>query len=248
LIGINYFGNPSAQLNGCIHDAEFLKYLLISKYGILEQNIVVLTDKEANRSRRPTRSNIIDEMKRLVQGARPGDSLFFSYSGHGGQVEDLDGDEEDGFDETILPEDYKTAGPIIDDDLHDILAKPLPLGAKLTCVMDCCHSGTGLDLPYTYDAGRVVVEKRQLQNKMTVADVILFSGCQDNQTAADSKVSGVASGVLSYALCKSIEAHSGLTYSTLLDAMHRYAKEKGYTQVIQLSSGKPFDINQSFFI
>ena len=31
-------------------------------------------------------------------------------SGHGGQTKDLDGDEEDGMDETILPVDYKTAG------------------------------------------------------------------------------------------------------------------------------------------
>ena len=46
----------------------------------------------------------------LVSGARPGDSLFFSFSGHGGQVRDVDGDEADGLDETILPEDYKIAG------------------------------------------------------------------------------------------------------------------------------------------
>jgi hypothetical protein len=37
-------------------------------------------------------------------------------SGHGGQTKDLDGDEDDGFDEVIYPLDFKTAGHIVDDD------------------------------------------------------------------------------------------------------------------------------------
>ena len=41
--------------------------------------------------------------------------------GHGSQVRDLDGDEEDGYDEVICPLDFKTAGPIVDDEMHRIL-------------------------------------------------------------------------------------------------------------------------------
>lgn len=68
--------------------------------------------------KRPTKANILTTMKWLVDGAQPGDSLFFHYSGHGSQgkhtllfaisdaytlgtVRDADGDEEDGLDETI---------------------------------------------------------------------------------------------------------------------------------------------------
>jgi hypothetical protein len=54
-------------------------------------------------------------MRWLVQGAQPNDSLFFHFSGHGGQTEDLDGDEDDGLDETIYPVDFKQAGMIVDD-------------------------------------------------------------------------------------------------------------------------------------
>jgi hypothetical protein len=43
----------------------------------------------------------------LVWDAHSGDSLFFLFSGHGGQTEDLNGDEDDGMDETILPVDWR---------------------------------------------------------------------------------------------------------------------------------------------
>lgn len=76
--------------------------------------------------------------------------FFFHYSGHGGQTEDLDGDEDDGYDETIYPVDHEQAGVIIDDTMHDILIRPLPAGCRLTAIMDCCHSGSALDLPYIY--------------------------------------------------------------------------------------------------
>lgn len=48
---------------------------------------------------------------------RPGDSLFFHYSGHGGRQIDRSGIEEDGYDETILPLDFETAGQIVDDEV-----------------------------------------------------------------------------------------------------------------------------------
>lgn len=52
-----------------------------------------------------------------MQGAQPGDSLFWHFSGHGSQAEDTSGDEQGGKDDTICPADYASAGQIIDDDL-----------------------------------------------------------------------------------------------------------------------------------
>lgn len=77
--------------------------------------MVILTDDQQDPVCRPTRANIIRAMHWLVAGAQPNDSLFFHFSGHGSQTPDLDGDEEDGFDETILPVDFKQAGEIVDD-------------------------------------------------------------------------------------------------------------------------------------
>lgn len=41
----------------------------------------------------PTRKNILKAIKWLVKGAKPGDSLFMSFAGHGSQVADMNGDE-----------------------------------------------------------------------------------------------------------------------------------------------------------
>merc|ERR1712125_105284 len=150
LVGINYLSHQRGRLKGCINDVKNMQNFL-AKYGFNGQNVRVLTDDLTDASRQPTRANILRDLRWLVQGARPGDSLFFHFSGHGSQVVDTSGDEDDGMDETILPVDYNKAGQIIDDELHEILVAPLPAGCKLTSLMDCCHSGTGLDLPYVHN-------------------------------------------------------------------------------------------------
>lgn len=78
--------------------------------------------------------------------------------GHGGQTKDLDGDEEDGYDEVIYPVDFRQVGHITDDEMHRILVKPLQPGTRLTAIFDSCHSGTALDLPYIYSTQGILKE------------------------------------------------------------------------------------------
>lgn len=77
--------------------------------------MVTLTDDQTNPVAIPTRANITRALKWLVQDAKPNDQLFLHFSGHGGQTEDMDGDEEDGLDEVIYPVDFKSNGHITDD-------------------------------------------------------------------------------------------------------------------------------------
>lgn len=120
-------------------------------HGFEDENITVILDEEGYAQ--PTRANILEAYQDLVDKAEPGDSLFCHYSGHGAKIRDDDwGEEKDGYDETLVPVDYKEAGMIRDDDLYDILIKPLKDDVHLVCLYDCCHSGTVLDLPYLYKA------------------------------------------------------------------------------------------------
>ncbi|CAE6533403.1 unnamed protein product [Rhizoctonia solani] len=160
-IGINYIGQ-SVELQGCINDVHKIASFLTVQFGYKTGNIWKLTDDAVDPRCHPTRENILTAMRWLVEDAQPTDSLFFHFSGHGGQTKDLDGDEADGFDEVIYPSDYENVGHIIDDDMHEIMVKSLPLGCRLTAIFDCSHSGSALDLPYTYSTDGKLKEHSQL--------------------------------------------------------------------------------------
>lgn len=149
LIGINYFGQRG-QLRGCINDVRNMTAYLVEHFGYKREDMVILTDDQQNPMSQPTKQNILRAMHWLVKDARPNDSLFFHYSGHGGQTKDLDGDEPDGYDEVIYPVDFRHTGHITDDEMHRIMVRPLQAGVRLTAIFDSCHSGTALDLPYIY--------------------------------------------------------------------------------------------------
>ncbi|KAI8279621.1 Metacaspase-1 [Colletotrichum sp. SAR 10_99] len=124
----------------------------------LREDMVLLTDDQQNPMSQPTKQNLLRAMHWLVKDARPNDSLFFHYSGHGGQTKDLDGDEDDGYDEVIYPVDFRQTGHITDDEMHRIMVQPLQAGVRLTAIFDSCHSGTALDLPYIYSTQGILKE------------------------------------------------------------------------------------------
>ncbi|KAL2024782.1 hypothetical protein VTK56DRAFT_5603 [Thermocarpiscus australiensis] len=157
LIGINYF-NQRGQLRGCINDVRNMSAYLVENYGYKREDMVILTDDQQNPMSQPTKQNILRAMHWLVKDARPNDSLFFHYSGHGGQTKDLDGDEPDGYDEVIYPVDFRQNGHITDDEMHRIMVRPLQAGVRLTAIFDSCHSGTALDLPYIYSTQGILKE------------------------------------------------------------------------------------------
>ncbi|KAL1623988.1 Ca(2+)-dependent cysteine protease [Neofusicoccum ribis] len=157
LIGINYFGQRG-QLRGCINDVKNMSNYLNQHFGYKREDMVTLTDDQQNPMSQPTKANILRAMHWLVKDARPNDSLFFHYSGHGGQTKDLDGDEDDGYDEVIYPVDFRQAGHIVDDEMHRIMVQGLQPGVRLTAIFDSCHSGSALDLPYIYSTSGVLKE------------------------------------------------------------------------------------------
>jgi len=144
LVGINYVGQQG-ELNGCHNDVDVMRRILEER-GVPRSNMRILMDD--GDSPPPTRSNIIAGFAWLSQDADAGDSRFFHYSGHGGSVRDENGDEKDGKDETLCPVDYAEVGQIVDDEINKKLILAMPKDSNLICLMDCCHSGTILDLPY----------------------------------------------------------------------------------------------------
>lgn len=135
LIGINRYRIPGADLRGCVNDVKNMRQVLLKYFGFRAANIRVLTDFKA------TKKAMQEAIATLIARARKGDVLFLHYSGHGSNVPDRNGDEADRRDEILCPTDLDWKDPLSDDWLRSTINK-LRSGARLTVVMDCCHSGT----------------------------------------------------------------------------------------------------------
>ncbi|KAI8815245.1 peptidase C14, caspase domain-containing protein [Cladochytrium replicatum] len=184
-IGINYVGTK-AELKGCVNDVKNV-HAFVTKQPY--QEALILTDDQQDPSKIPTRANILNAFRWLIAGAQPGDAFFLHYSGHGAYQQDPQGDEVDGSDETIVPLDYESAGMIVDDDMHQILVGNLPAGSCFTAIFDCCHSGSVMDLPYTYrldgNLDVVVIDNKKAAVKMGLkAGLNYLRG--DKQTALNA--------------------------------------------------------------
>jgi len=212
LIGINYFGTEN-ELSGCVQDVEIIKENLISNYDFKEENILVLTDLPSSKIK-PTKKNIINGIKWLLSydpalnyERNPNTSfqpfngklrMYFHYSGHGLNVADKNGDEQDGFDEAIVPIDYKTSGFIIDDDLREYLANKVNENSICRGTLDCCNSGTGIDLRWNcilhQDNTYMVIEDSKQQ--YTKGNIVFISACNDFQEEGEINKSGILTSVL----------------------------------------------------
>ncbi|GAA5826334.1 hypothetical protein JCM5353_003797 [Sporobolomyces roseus] len=195
-IGINYTGTSNA-LAGCHNDARNMSKWLCERQNYKQEDIVMLLDsRESNSMSTPTRANILRAMQWLVKDARPNDALFFHYSGHGGTTKDLDGDEDDGNDETIYPVDFKQAGMIVDDEMNAIMVQSLPQGCRLTAIMDCCHSGSALDLPYIYSTQGVLKEPSMLKDAGSGALGALTSYARGDLGGVFKSITSVGSRIM----------------------------------------------------
>lgn len=129
------------------NDIPLIEMALIGR-GFERSAIHVLRDRQA------TREGILNSFERvLLHPARPGDLVVFHYSGHGQQLTDDNGDELDGYDETLVPYNapatpaggYGGKRHLRDDVLHLLLLqlrrKIGPTGHVIV-TLDSCFSGT----------------------------------------------------------------------------------------------------------
>lgn len=149
LIGISDYGNEREDPNkwSNISGANDVA-LLLPLFKQQEYKIVSLVDSMA------TYINIIDALKKIAKDAEKGDIIYLHFSMHGQPFEDLNGDEEDGWDEALIPVDaqlrykedvYEGEKHLLDDELEkyiNIIRSQIGASGKLYVVLDACHSGT----------------------------------------------------------------------------------------------------------
>jgi hypothetical protein len=239
LIGINYTGTQN-ELYGCINDVIAVKDR-ISKSGFT--NINVMTDLTAQKA---TRTNILAEFKKLLINSRAGDLLFFLYSGHGSYAKDTNGDEPDGYDELIVACDLN---PIRDDEFKSLVQSYLKPNVTLFAMFDSCFSGTMLDLKYQYLNSLNYDKYTEYPSQTdTPGNVILVSGCTDEQTSADSVFNNKANGAMTWSLLEGLKQKPNCTWRELIKTMRDLLKNGNYEQIPQLSSGQITNIDAPCFV
>jgi metacaspase-1 len=209
----NHYQGWSGTLRGCENDAHAME--AIARGRRFSTNL--LLNEEA------TADSVKTAIARAAGQLRSGDILLLTYSGHGGQVPDTNGDEpEDIYDETWVLYDRQ----LIDDELYALWGR-FESGVRIFMLSDSCHSGsvardmlasplfagqpaTNLPVPRampwdigerTYAANRALYDQIEAANPQgnrvgIGASVILISGCQDNQVSQDGPKNGVFTGAL----------------------------------------------------
>ena len=146
VVGISEYLQSGENAWAAIHganDAELITPVL--------KNQGFKVTKICNKS--ATANKIRREMASLIASCKKGDIVYLHFSCHGQPFEDLNGDEEDGWDESIIPYDalmiytkgkYEGANHITDDELHSFflqLRKAVGVRGFVSVVIDACHSG-----------------------------------------------------------------------------------------------------------
>jgi len=234
-VGINYKNDSDDEndLNGCINDINDLNQFLMEKCNFSSSNIYSLSDEEA------TKHNIEAALEDMVKFSHKYDNteLWFSFSGHGVQKNSLM--EEDGKTELICPVDYETNGLISDNWLKSNFINKLSKTCKLFVLMDCCHSGSNLDLPYRLLDKTVTQVSSLVENS---ANVIKISGCRDDQTSTDfyDYSEKEYQGALT---CAFLDSNSGNRFLKRYNKIINNLKSNGFKQRPVLSFTRPDIVN-----
>ena len=162
---INFADVEGGDLPGAEHDARRIRDVLVMKNYVPEQNIRLLLNGAA------TRAAIEESVTGwLAQNARPGDNVTIFFAGHGSQMWDEGGDEDDGLDETIAPADVmaaSTENDISDDTFNEWLGA-LPT-ANVVVILDNCNSGTGTRDVTPFSRGRLLARDMNRVARPTAA-------------------------------------------------------------------------------
>lgn len=231
LIGIGNY--PEDSRWNIIHgnnDVSIIKEALIHQ-GFSPDDILQLIDSEA------TKENILLSFDKLSERCQAGDVVYLHFSGHGQQITDLNGDEEDGFDEAWIPYDakksyvsgeYEGENHLTDDELNTLFSKlRVRVGArgKIIIVADACHSGSGSrglpdDEVFVRGTGDKFIIPRQGSNvikKPAPTEWLFVAACRPYQSNYEYRSSaGEYYGVLSYVIAGDTKQFDECKYIDLL--------------------------------
>ena len=191
-------------------------------------NIATLCNKEA------TATKIRKALKKAASSCNEGDLVYIHFSCHGQPVEDLNGDEPEGWDEALVPIDakkvyqkgvYEGKNHIIDDELNEYLREIRTKVGKngfVYVVVDACHAGSsyrgdekeritrGTYRGFTASDKPFVpkIDKRgkiEIEKSNVMSDICILEACRSYQVNSEIQENGIYYGSLSYYVNKVLQ-------------------------------------------
>lgn len=225
MVGISHYdtaltGYQWNNING-VEDILLLSPVL-KKQGF---NLTTVLDEQA------TYKNITTQLSRFINNTRKGDIVYIHFSTHGQPVEDLNGDEVDGWDEAIVPIDayklykkgvYEGKNHLIDDQLNQYIKKireKIGPSGFLYVIIDACHAGTasranddtvrGTSVGFTYNnkvfkASASKQSNYKITSTPRMSNVLFVEACRPDQVNMEIKVGVKRYGPLSYNIAQAL--------------------------------------------
>lgn len=241
-VGINKY-KYARQLKGAENDIKDLHDVLQKRFSTERQKwqTVQLVDEQATHAaiERAFKTHLIENARK-----NPGAIVVFHYSGHGSQITDVNGDETDGRDETLVPIDsrdpQKKGFDITDDKLNEWFQVLSRYTSNITFILDSCHSGTGTR---SNDATRNVEMDAGMQSKQNGvnnseaksqsdfpnADVLRAN---NNYVTISAALAGETASEIQVTQGATIKHYGALTYY-LVEALKYAAPETTYRQLME---------------
>lgn len=229
LVGISHYdtaltGYQWNNING-VEDINLLRPLL-KEQGFTS---TALLDDQA------TYGNITNQLKEFIDITKKGDIVYLHFSTHGQPVEDLNGDEDDGWDEAIVPIDayklykkgvYEGQKHLIDDQLNKFIKRLREkMGPKgfLYVVIDACHAGTssrandesvrGTKVGFSYNnkVFKPSNDKKShynIETSVKLSHVMFIEACRPDQVNSEIKIEGKRYGPLTYNIAQALSSYT----------------------------------------
>lgn len=199
------------------NDIDMLNTTL-KKSGV---SVSCLYDREA------TKAGISKALNVLASQCKVGDIVYLHFSTHGQPFEDDNGDEDDGWDESVVPVDapieytkgkYEGENHLIDDELHKFctrIRKAIGTKGMLYVVIDACHAGKasmgieeevirGTKAGFTRSGKYYRPQKLergnfyQIPSSTSLGNVMFIEACRSYQVNKEIVEKGKYYGALSY--------------------------------------------------
>src|SRR3954469_331867 len=228
-------GRDWPNLGGAVNDVDIMRNMLVALYGFDRNDIVTLTDQAA------TRAAILGGIEQhLVNPAAKDDVILFYYAGHGSQVRNSLSDERDKLDESLVPADSRAgAADIRDKDLRMLFNRILDRGARLSVILDNCHSSSGArGLSIGAQPRGIKPDLRDVADGVTVPrpesrGALVHAAAEDTDTAWETRDrEGKFHGVFSWAWFRAMRdsASGEPAMETFLRAQARMRAETPFQQ------------------